>query len=436
MALPGVKTVLKDRFYSISRQDTPVGPRIVVIGKRSTANGTGGVADLDVVQIVNEADAITAFGDSSHLHRAFVELVSGGADRIYMVPLPSTSLIVAGGVSTQADIKLADNTTSIFDDAFIAAEAAQPDMIVMWGRGGYPTEWDYTDALNTGSATPDSSTTNTDFGFYADDTTTVLKSMAYRVAQAVKVINENTHPCYAVMGVKPYVNALATNEVMTPGQVATHLALSNLPSSAGDSVLAEVGRFVTVIATELQSAGYPTAWGYANGACAYAAALSRMASYVSPVNKVVFNIAKLRYNASRTSLTSISDKSINSVILNFNRAPIFSDGLTLASANSDFTRLSTLKIVNEAALLVRQVCQKFIGEASTIQTRNSMETAITSALRGMQQLGALLDSDFTISYVAAENKAIIDLVLTPAFELKTIEVSISISLGAGAGTGA
>jgi hypothetical protein len=54
----------------------------------------------------------------------------------------------------------------------------------------------------------------------------------------------------------------------------------------------------------------------------------------------------------------------------------------------------------------------------------------------MQQLGALLDSDFTISYVAAENRAIIDLVLTPAFELKTIDVSISISLGAGAGTGA
>lgn len=428
MALPGVKTILKDRFYSISRQDTPVGPRIVVIGKRTTANNTGGVADLDVIQIVNEADAITAFGDSSHLHKAFVELVSGGADRIYMVPLPSNSVYVAGGVSTQADVT--SSSVSVFDDAFNAAEAAQPDIIVMWGRGGHPYEWDLQ------GATPNAGTTDTDFGFYADDTTTVLKSMVYRVAQAVKAINENSHPCYAVMGVKPFVGAGATNEVMTPGQVATHLGLTNLPSSAGGSVLAEVGRFVTVIATEIQSAGYPNAWGYANGASAYAAALSRMASYVSPVNKVVFNIAKLRYNASRTSLTTLSSKSINSVILNFNRAPVFSDGLTLASASSDFTRLSTLKIVNEAALLVRQVCQKFIGEASTIQTRNSMETAITSALRGMQQLGALLDSDFTISYVAAENKAIIDLVLTPAFELKNIDVSISISLGAGAGTGA
>jgi hypothetical protein len=87
-----------------------------------------------------------------------------------------------------------------------------------------------------------------------------------------------------------------------------------------------------------------------------------------------------------------------------------------------------MRIVTEASLLIRQVCQKFIGEPSTIQTRNSMETAITSALRGMQQLGALLDSDFAVSYIPAENKAFIDLVLTPAFELKNIEVQVAINL--------
>jgi hypothetical protein len=257
--------------------------------------------------------------------------------------------------------------------------------------------------------------------------------MIYKVANAIKTINESTHPCFAVMGVKPYYGI---SEVMTPSQVASHLALTNLPLNTGESAVKEVGRFVTVIASEVKSAGYPDRFGYANGASAYAAALSRMAAYVSPVNKTVFNLAKMRYNGSRASLNSLSDRSVNSIILNFNRAPIFSDGLTFASSSSDFTRLSTLKIVNEAALLVRQVCQKFVGEASTIQTRNSMETAITSALRGMQQLGALLDSDFTISYIAAENKAVVDLVLTPAFELKSIDVSISISLGTGAGTGA
>jgi hypothetical protein len=419
MALPGVTTILKDRFYSISRQDTPVGPRIVVMAKRSTASGTGNVLDLDVVQVTNEADVITAFGLDSDCHRAYVELVAGGADRIYIVPLPSTAVIQAGTALLEADVLDDTGGDSIFEDMFTAVEAAQPDIIVPWGRGGHPNDWE-------SPATPGN---DAGFGFYADDTTTVANSMALKIANAVKTINENSHPCYAVMGVKPYYS---TAEVMTPSQVSTHLGLSNLPSNASGTDLYEVGRFVVVIATELRTAGYPESWGYANGACALAASLSRMASYVSPVNKVVFNVAKMRYNGSRTSLNALSDACVNSVILNFNRAPIFSDGLTYADATSDFTRLSTLRIVNEVTLLVRQVCQKFIGEASTIQTRNSMETAITSAIRGMMQLGALLDGDFTVSYVPAENKAIVDLVVTPAFELKSIEVQVSISLGAAA----
>ena len=73
MAIPGVKTIIKDRFYSISRSDLPVGPRVVVIAKRTTATGTGNVPDLDAVQVTNEADAITAFGEYSDLHRAFIE---------------------------------------------------------------------------------------------------------------------------------------------------------------------------------------------------------------------------------------------------------------------------------------------------------------------------------------------------------------------------
>jgi hypothetical protein len=84
--------------------------------------------------------------------------------------------------------------------------------------------------------------------------------------------------------------------------------------------------------------------------------------------------------------------------------------------------------VDDAANLIRQVCQKFVGEPSTVQLRNSMDTAISSALRGMQLVGALLASDFNVTYVPADNKAIVDLVLTPAFELKSIQVQIAINI--------
>lgn len=428
MALPGVKTIVKDRFYSVSRQDTPVGPRICVIGMRNTADGTGNVADLDVVQVTNESSVITAFGEGSQLHKAYKELIAAGGDRIFMVPLPSNTEFnhILGTVKS--------NSVDIFDAAFAAAEVSMPDIVVPWGRGGNSTDWE-------APATPED---NNEYGFHADNTSTYANNWAYKVGLKVKEISENTNPCLAVMGIKPWIGTDATpsvSEVMTPGHVSTHLTLTNLPNknqqSGSDYVWGEVGRYIIVIAAEVKPVSYSSAnysdFGYANGATTMAASLSRMASYVSPVNKTVFNITRLRYNPTRTQLsnntnTGAVDKGVNAIVLNFNKVPIYAEGITFAPAVSDYGRISTSRIVNEASLVVRQVCQKFIGEASTMQVRNSMETAITSGLRGMQQLGALLDSDFTVSYIPSENKALIDLVLTPAFELKTIEITIAVNL--------
>lgn len=414
MAIPGVKTLIRDRFYSVSRQDTPVGPRIVAIARRSTANGTGSVADLDVVRVTNEADVITAFGDGSDAHRAYLELILAGAGRIYIVPLPSdTSFTAATGTVTSSSYG-----GSVFDAAFSAAEAAIPDMIIPWGRGGHPNDWE-------SPATPGN---DAEFGFYADNSTTVTSNWAYKVAEKVKDISENVNPCIAIMGVKPFYS---TTESMTPGEVSTHLALSNLPDRNASALLKEVGPYVVVVATEIKPVNYRSGddvFGYTNGAAHIAGALSIIPSYSSLVNKALYNVEALRYAPSRTLQTALGSKGVNSVIINFNKIPVFGEGLTFGWSTSDYTRLSTKRIIDDATAVVRQACQRFVGEPSNIQTRNAMETAITSGLRGMQIVGALLGSDFTVSYIPNENKAIVDLILTPAFELKEIEVRVAINL--------
>jgi len=418
MALPGVKTIIKDRFYSISRQDTPVGPRVVLIAKRSTSDGTGNVKDLDVVQATSEEDVITAFGIDSDIHRGYFELLTGGAERIHIVPLPADSVFNHTTGAITSATYAASGGGNVFDAAFEAVEAAQPDIVVPWGRGSHPYEWE-------NPATPSN---DPEFGFYANNGTGTA-SWALKVAGKVQDISQNSHPCIAVMGIKPYVG---TSEFMTPSQVSTHIynsgaGPSNLISRSSTS-MEEVGRHVVVIASEVKPVNYDADWGYANGATTFAAAISRMSSFTSPVNKTAYNVASLRYNPSRVQQEKLADLGVNFVALNFNKIPVFVEGLTMASVSSDYTRISTVRIITEAALLVRQVCQKFVGEASTLQTRNSMETAITSALRGMQQVGALLDSDFTVSYFPAQNKAFVDLVLTPAFELKNIEVQVAVAI--------
>lgn len=424
MALPGVKTVIKDRFYSISRQDIPVGPKICLIARRSTADNAGNVRDLDVVQATTEEDVIAAFGENSDAHRGFFELIAGGAERIFIVPLPSDTTWNYTSGEVDSD-RFGGTPAELLNAMFEAAESIQPDIIVPWGRGAKSTDFDF-----TAGASPN--WPGDAYGFVADNASSA-NSFVAKIGAKVKAISENSYPCFAVLGVKPYVDG--ASEIMTPGEVSTHVGSSGLATlidrsnATFDTGTNEgVGKYVVIIATELKPVNYNTAWGFANGATTFAAAISRMASFTSPVNKTAYNVASIRYNPTRTQQQYIADKGSNFIALNFNKVPVFVEGLTMAQPTSDYTRISTFRIITEASTLVRQVCQKFVGEASTLQTRNSMETAITSALRGMQQMGALLNSDFSVSYVAAENKAFIDLVLTPAFELKTIEVQVSINI--------
>lgn len=407
MAIPGVTTIIKDRFFTVSRQDAPAGPRIVAIAKRSTADGTAGITDLDVYRATNESDVISAFGEDSPIHRAFVELVTAGAERVFLVPLPSDTVFNdATGAVTSATAG-----GDVFEAAFKAAEAAVPDIIVPWGRGSNNTEW---------AATPGDTE---EYGFYADNTTTTSSNWTLKVAQEVRAISEATNPCLAVMGIKPYASA---SERMTPGQVNTHLSLPNLPNRDAGTAFKDAGPYVAVVATEVKPVNFK--YGYSNGAAFLAATLSRLASYSSLINKPVYSIESIRYAPTRTQQGALGDKGVNTIVVNFNKIPVFADSLTFAQSTSDYTRITTKRIVDEAALVVRQACSKFIGEPSNIQVRNAMETAITSGLRGMQLVGALLGSDFTVTYIPNQNKAIVDLALTPAFELKTIEVQIAINL--------
>lgn len=422
MALPGVNTLIKDRFYSLSRTDIPTGPRVLVIGKRTTADGTSdgsgfnhgndGVANLDPYRAVREDWVINAFGEGSQLHKAYLELVSGGAANISMVALPSDTVFNdnAGTISS-ADFTAINPGSDLFDAAFAAVESAQPDIVVPYGRGGGPTDWEV-------PATPG----NDEIGFFANNSSNLANSWAVKIADKVAAITTNSNPCFAVLGVRPYTDS----ENMTPLNVSSHLGVSNLVYT--DVTGFDTGIYLIVVATELKPLGFPEEFGYSNGATFLAGTLSQRDSWSSPTGKNIFNVERLRYIPTRAQEQAIVDKSIVPVGVDYLRSPTWVDTMTFSQHTSDYTRVTTLRIVFDALQMVRQVTQRFIGEASTIQARNAIETAITAGLRGMQQLGALLASDFQITYVPVENKAIIDLVLNPAFELRNIEVSVSVQL--------
>jgi len=318
-------------------------------------------------------------------------------------------------------------STSVFDAAFAAAEAALPDIIIPWGRGGNSLDWD-----ETIGATPNSN----EYAFHANNTGIVANNWAYKVGVKVKEISENTQACIAVMGVKPY--SAGSKESLTPAVAAVHVGSSGMLTGLvdrSDDLMKTVGSYIAIVASEVKPVGYSiteisgtTSFGYSNGAASLAAALSRTPSYTGISNKALYNVQSLRYAPTRAQQNTMNLAGLNTIILNYNKVAVFGGAVTFAPDNSDYIRLSTKRIVDEASSLIRQVCQKFVGEPSTIQIRNSMDTAISSALRGMQIKGALLESDFNVTYVPSQSLAIIDLVLTPAFELNSIQVQLAINI--------
>lgn len=409
-SLPGVRTVLQDKFYTISREHTNNLPKVVIIGRRNNEHDPddpNSARDYYGTYIQSEREVEIKFGRGSELHKGYLEAMSGGASQVYVVAIPS-------------DVEDADyldvSPDNPFDKAFDEAETLLPDFIVPYGRGGNASDYTPTgsDPSNPEPPEPDP------YGFYADFNNGV-NSLVNRIAEKAASIIDRTHPCIVVIGVKPFTD----DEDMSASDVANHLQFPSLPDRNADQASLS-SYLISVVAAETRPIGFPIEFGWTNSAAHYAGFVSSIAANRSTTNKVVQNLQGLRYNPNRSQKESMGDRGLVAIGLDSSRTPLWVDGVTFGKATSDFVRLSTLRIVFEVIRMVRQVSRKFIGEPSSMENRNAFETGITAGLRNFQLTGGLLGSDFIVNYYPREGSAIVDLVLQPAFEIRNIEINVSI----------
>lgn len=224
-----------------------------------------------------------------------------------------------------------------------------------------------------------------------------------------------------------YISAQTTSQ-RGPGFYATS---NEYADGTGLSPAVDIGRYISVVMawpilfTPVDATGF----GYiATGAPVYAGFVSQLAPHSAPTNKVLPGIA----SAFRLSKSRMDDLvSVHYVVFTpRERGTIVVDAPTAATSSSDYTRLTTVRIVQETIDRLRDVLTPFLGEGITTPQLNAMQTTTDRVLTDLIKEGFLQRAEASVSASAVERvqgKANLDLLLVPAFELRQIFITVSLS---------
>lgn len=206
------------------------------------------------------------------------------------------------------------------------------------------------------------------------------------------------------------------------------------------------GAYISVFSSPLRSIGTlvkSVALGYGaspgntsrntDAAAAYGGKITSLAPQSSTTNKQIDGLVAMRLLSARQA----NDMTGMRHVTMYSRTK----GLTVASGStgafnvtkyvrSDYTRLTTMRIVAAAADLIRTVGDKYIGEPNNAPQMNALDAEIDQVLLSMKGQGALNSYDFSISSTPDQRvlgQLDINLTLVPAFEITEINLVVSLS---------
>lgn len=304
---------------------------------------------------------------------------------------------------------------------------------------------------------------NTAIGGHAEDGSLIIdvtKNFATQLAQHCAMVSAKTWETIGVIGVAPAPSADLRGvqeylDLLTEGvsvseekakfyndrginhnfvnlhymyNLATH---EQIFSDEGEPI--DIGRYVNVVFGPEVGLAHEKLGNYVtNGASIYAALVSGLAPEVSTTNQKVSAIG-LRYTLSEAQQNQLAGGRFVTFESKINagnaRTIVVKDGVTAAAPNSDFQRLSTVRITHATVQLIRQKADKFIGLPNGIAQRNSLATEIQAGLDRLKELGVLQNFKFSIFSSARDRvlgNAFITLELVPAYELRKIYTSVAL----------
>lgn len=239
-------------------------------------------------------------------------------------------------------------------------------------------------------------------------------------------------------GIPDYFAFWATTDEAIPVGSPPSSAINIRKDAKGRPI--DIGSYISVVASwckirnEAASRMYPTKGYYnAGGEGVYAGLISKLPSEISTTNQPVPGAAPLR------NLSSPQVNNLNGArFVTFWTTPtgfVVSSGMTGAHNvsqyyRSDFVRLTTVRITQDAIAAVRLAAGPFLGKPNNAVNRSALENAIDKNLGAMQKRGALEGFRFSListNTMRVLGQILVDLTIVPAFEITDIKTRLGLS---------
>jgi hypothetical protein len=201
------------------------------------------------------------------------------------------------------------------------------------------------------------------------------------------------------------------------------------------------GAYISVTAGMLKHSNmaatikYPEQGYYnGNGAAYYAGMVSQLRSEVSPTNKDLAGLALARKFSLSQVNSLVGSRYVVPRISGGNRL-VVADAMTAAWNSSlyyrsDYTRLTTVRIVHEVGDIIRATIDPFIGEPNNPVVAASIQSKLDKMISDLVERGALLSGTAVYSQTPdqrALNEATVEVSLSVPGEVRRVNVSIGLT---------
>jgi hypothetical protein len=193
--------------------------------------------------------------------------------------------------------------------------------------------------------------------------------------------------------------------------------------------LVDIGQYISVVATYPTLSNTARVGAYvATGASVYAGFYSALAPNESPMNNVL-GMVRLPFRVSPTKINLLAGTKYVTFHAKSNGI-VVSDAPTAARVESDFRRLTTVRIVKAVVDRLRVKADPFLGKPLSQLRQQALDGALGEELSKSVKDEYLTRYDKTLSVTTAGRilgQAVLELVLVPVFELRKLYIVVSLA---------